>query len=173
MNENFHIGSDALTYLESIVPDTPETRRIEKQERFRFNLTQAMRDLRERVGLTQNDLAQKLGIGQSWVSKLESANNDHTFESVLAYFDALDAIFQVQILLESKKVAIITSDPSSFMTMNAVNETTKKPLKEKGLSASQSPNFDLIHPEYKSKIRDAKSVVNSSGLWGVPRSSAA
>lgn len=35
-----------------------------------------MRNLRKKLGLTQAELAEKMGVGQSWVSKLESANKD-------------------------------------------------------------------------------------------------
>jgi DNA-binding XRE family transcriptional regulator len=88
MTKNPYIGSDALAFLDSIIPDTLENRLTERQEIFRIALTQAMRDARKRAGLTQKQLAEKLGVGQSWVSKLESANNDHTFESVIAYLNA-------------------------------------------------------------------------------------
>jgi transcriptional regulator with XRE-family HTH domain len=98
---------DVLAFLEQIIPDTPEMQLIERQELFRLTLTQVMRNLRKNLGLTQAELAEKMGVGQSWVSKLESANNDHDFESVLAYLDALGADFEVTILLKGKKVAVI------------------------------------------------------------------
>jgi transcriptional regulator with XRE-family HTH domain len=169
MSENPYIGSDALAFLESIIPDTPETRRIEKQERFRFALTQAMRDLRNRVGLTQKELAQRLGIGQSWVSKLESANNDHTFESVLAYLDALDANFQALILLRTEEVAKISSDPSFSLEINISDKVTGESLSRE----SESPEFKSIPLENRSKFGKVQSLVSAHGLWGISEGVAA
>ncbi len=42
MTKNPHIGNDALAFLDSIIPDTPESRLAERQEIFRIALTQAM-----------------------------------------------------------------------------------------------------------------------------------
>lgn len=172
MTDNPHIGSDALAFLESIVPDTPETRRVEKQEQFRIALTQAMRDLRNQVGLTQKELAQKLGIGQSWVSKLESANNDHTFESVLAYLDALGANFQASILLEGVKVAVISSD-SSFLLDANTNEEVEENCGDATSQEANSPEFEFIQPEKMSQCEKAQSVVAHYGWWSESKGVAA
>ncbi|MBC6422247.1 MAG: helix-turn-helix domain-containing protein [Hormoscilla sp. SP12CHS1] len=85
---------------------------VEKQELFRIALTQVMRDLRKQVGLTELELAQKLGVELSWVRELESANPDRTFESVLAYLDALGACFQVSIMISDEQVAVVTTELS-------------------------------------------------------------
>lgn len=109
MTHNPHLGSDALFFLNSIIPDTPSTRLVERQEIFRIALTQAMREVRQLKGLTQKQLAEKLGVGQSWVSKLESANNDHTFESVLKYLEALGADFEVTIIIDKQKFKVVAA----------------------------------------------------------------
>ncbi len=62
-----------------------------KLEYLRFYLTHVMRELREKAGLTQAQLAQKLGVQQAAVSKLESALKDHQMESVLHYLHTLGA----------------------------------------------------------------------------------
>ena len=62
-----------------------------REEEIRIALTDTMRRVREASGLTQQQLADRLGVGQSWVSRLESANYDHRVESVVTYFAALDA----------------------------------------------------------------------------------
>jgi len=112
MTKNRHLGSDVLAFMSEIVPDTAETRLVEKQELFRIALTQVMRDLRKQVGLTELELAQKLGVELSWVRELESANHDRTFESVLAYLDALGACFQVSIMRSDEQVAVVTTELS-------------------------------------------------------------
>jgi len=168
MTKNPHIGSDALAFLDSIIPDTPESRLAERQEIFRIALTQAMRDGRKRAGLTQKQLAEKLGVGQSWVSKLESANNDHTFESVMAYLNALGADFEASILLEGQKATVIAAKLGANRegvdaAIEPVWESTKdsQPKEE-----SNSPEFELIPPEEKNKCRKAQAVIASGGgLW--------
>ncbi len=91
VHDNPHLGSDALDHLGTIIPDTPQTRRVGKQEEVRLGLTEAMRQARKRAGLSQKEVAKTLGVGQSWVSKLESANYDHQLESVVAHLDAVGA----------------------------------------------------------------------------------
>lgn len=169
MTENPHIGSDALAFLESLVPDTPETRRVEKQERFRFALTQAMRDLRNRVGLTQKELAQKLGIGQSWVSKLESANNDHTFESVLTYLDALGADLRASILLEGQEALVICTASNVIDDEISIPPVNKKDLcEDSGTHQSHPLDFSLLSSESKVKCERANALLkkNQGSLWG-------
>lgn len=157
MTKNPHIGSDALAFLDAIIPDTPETRLVERQELFRIALTQAMRNVRKRVGLTQEELAQRLGVGQSWVSKLESANNDHTFESVLAYLDALGADFEASILLKGQKVAVVAAKLGMTKEqVDAAIDTVLESTEELQPSEElQPPEFALIPPEDLSKVSHA------------------
>jgi len=104
--DNSHIGDDVLTFLEDKVPDTPETRRAAKQEAVRLALTDAMRRARRQTGLTQKDVAERLGVSQSWVSKLENANHDHQVESVVAYLDALGANLALRICTEDETIPV-------------------------------------------------------------------
>ncbi|MBD2608208.1 helix-turn-helix transcriptional regulator [Scytonema hofmannii FACHB-248] len=110
MKNNPYLGSDAIAFLNAIVPDTPETRSVEQQELFRLALTQAMREVRKQAGLTQEQLAERLGVGQSWVSKLESANNDRTFESVIAYLEALGAKLELSLVLRGEVISVNCKD---------------------------------------------------------------
>jgi DNA-binding XRE family transcriptional regulator len=91
-------ASDAVAFLEGLSPDTPETRRIGKQEWARLLLTEAMRTARRRAGLTQEQVAERLGVTQGWVSRLEHAGHDHTMESVIAYLDAVDADLEFRVV---------------------------------------------------------------------------
>jgi len=97
-DNNPHVGDDVLSALESMVEDTPDARRAGKKEALRIMLTDAMRQARKKEGLRQQDLAERLEVSQSWVSKLESANHDHQIESVLDYLDALRAELSLSIL---------------------------------------------------------------------------
>ncbi|GAA6617236.1 helix-turn-helix domain-containing protein [Scytonema sp. NUACC26] len=78
-------------WLQQKVSDAPEVVLAGKLEYLRVYLTDAMRDLRAKAGLTQAQLAEKLGVQQAAVSKLESALKDHELESVLHYLHILEA----------------------------------------------------------------------------------
>lgn len=91
-------GDDVISALESMIEDTPDARRAGKKEALRIMLTDAMRRARKQEDLRQQDVAERLDVSQSWVSKLESANYDHQIESVLDYLDALKAELSLSIL---------------------------------------------------------------------------
>lgn len=78
-------------WLNRKVSDDPEVILAGKLEYLRLYLTDAMRELRTKAGLTQAELAEKLGVQQAAVSKLESALKDHELESVLHYLHTLGA----------------------------------------------------------------------------------
>lgn len=89
---NPHLSDiDVLAFLEGLTPDTLETRTVGAQEWLRLKLTEVMMDARKQAGLTQAELAQRMGVTQSRISKLENANNDRTIDSVVAYLTAVDA----------------------------------------------------------------------------------
>ncbi|MEH2027515.1 helix-turn-helix domain-containing protein [Nostoc sp.] len=78
-------------WLQEKVSDEPEVILAGKLEYLRLYLTDAMREIRNKAGLTQAQLAQKLGVKQAAVSKLESALKEHELESVLHYLHTLGA----------------------------------------------------------------------------------
>jgi transcriptional regulator with XRE-family HTH domain len=78
-------------WLKQPLGDDPEVSLAGKLEYLRLYLTDAMREVRTQAGVTQAQLAEKLGVQQGAVSKLESAMKDHELESVLHYLHALGA----------------------------------------------------------------------------------
>ncbi|MEH2236963.1 helix-turn-helix domain-containing protein [Nostoc sp.] len=78
-------------WLQQKVSDEPEVILAGKLEYLRLYLTDTMREIRNKAGLTQAQLAEKLGVQQAAVSKLESALKEHELESVLHYLHALGA----------------------------------------------------------------------------------
>ena len=113
---NPHAGSDVIASLEPTIDDTPEARRAGKKEALRISLTDAMRKARKRAELTQGEVAERLGVSQSWVSKLESANYDHQVESIVAYLDALGADLTLAIHGEDEVLSIDTESAMSKVT---------------------------------------------------------
>ena len=77
--------------LQQPISDDSEVILAGKLEYLRLYLTDAMREIRNKAGLTQAQLAEKLGVQQAAVSKLESALKDHELESVLHYLHTLGA----------------------------------------------------------------------------------
>ena len=155
MTLNKHEGSDVFDYFQEVLPETPETHLIECQELFRIDLTQAMRNLRKATGLTQKEVAEKLGVTQSWVSKLESANNDHTFESVLAYLDALGADFEALIYWQGKEFTRVSTE-LKLMDENEL-QTREAQI--------ESP-LNLVPIESHNNFSQVNNMISKQGTWG-------
>ncbi len=170
MTQNPHLGSNALLFLDSITPDTPSARLAERQEIFRIALSQAMREVRQKKGLTQKELAKKLNIGQSWVSKLESANNDHTFESVLQYLEALGADFEAIIMLDKQKLRVAAArlEMTSEEAYNALKPVweTVETYNSANKNNPNCSNFSLISPEKQNQCSEAQKIAGCNGFWG-------
>jgi len=77
--------------LMQIVESDPEAMTEYKVDRLRISLALSLKKARKRSCKTQRQIAESMGVQQSWVSKLESCNNDHTFESLAKYIFALGA----------------------------------------------------------------------------------
>jgi transcriptional regulator with XRE-family HTH domain len=101
------LGEDVQASLEEMIPDTPEVRRAGKEEAIRLMLTDVMRKVRKDESLSQAEVAERLGVTQSWVSKLESANHDHQIESVGRYLDALGAELRLSIRTRHGDVRLV------------------------------------------------------------------
>lgn len=54
-------------------------------ERDRYLLVQYLKDLRKAKGITQKELAQKMGCSQQGISKLEHHNSNTTLDTFLGY----------------------------------------------------------------------------------------
>lgn len=90
--KNPHLSDvDVFAFLEDLITDTVETRTVGAQEWLRLKLTEVMIDARKRAGLTQAQVAERMGVQQARISKLENGNNDRTIDSVAAYLTAVDA----------------------------------------------------------------------------------
>lgn len=84
---------------ENLTPDNPKVRLAEALEHLSIMLSAEMKELRiEKRGLTQQDVADQLGVDQSWISKVESSTYNSRIENILKYLKALEADFVVGIL---------------------------------------------------------------------------
>ena len=80
---------DALTRLRDVFGSDVETTTKLSQERLRVRLTDALRQARSELGLSQRDMAKRLGTSQARISHIESAGRDRRLDTVLGYTEAL------------------------------------------------------------------------------------
>ena len=82
---------DAVDHLRRLVGDDPEVALLLAQERLRVRVTDGMRRARQLRGLSQADLAERMGISQGRVSRLESVHHDRRLDSLAAHLHAVGA----------------------------------------------------------------------------------
>lgn len=82
---------DAVTFLRDLLGSDPEGATQLAQERLRVRLTDALRQARFELGLSQRDMARRLGTSQARVSHIESADRDRRLDTLVAYTEALGA----------------------------------------------------------------------------------
>lgn len=114
-NPYLDLDTDVGEHLQSVMINTPEMRRVGKQELLRLLLTDAMIEARKRAGLTQKAVAKELGVSQGWVSKLENANYDHGVESVVSHLDAVGAELVMAVKLKDELIPVETDDEETLV----------------------------------------------------------
>jgi len=102
-------NGDTLAMLMEIVESDPASLVEYKVEKLRLALHLSLRKARERTGKTQRQVAALMGVQQSWVSKLESCNNDHTFESLARYAFALGADIALSMIFDGDALMELAS----------------------------------------------------------------
>jgi predicted XRE-type DNA-binding protein len=86
---------------------TPERRRVYEEEAAKKELWLQLVEARQQAGLTQAELAERLGISQAQVSRLERRGYDaYTLNSLRRYVEALGNGFRLE-------VAVRATDPES------------------------------------------------------------
>ncbi len=106
---DLHEGSDALEFLGEQAPESQEARLAEKTEWLRLLLTEEMRKARRDAGMTQEQVAERLGVTQGWVSRLEHADHDHVLESIVAYLDAVGADLELVVRSSANRPQVESS----------------------------------------------------------------
>jgi transcriptional regulator with XRE-family HTH domain len=85
-----HAG-EAVEHLARLVGNDPELALLLAQEEVRVRVTDGMRQVRQLRGLNQVDLAERMGISQGRVSRLESVHQDRRLDSLVAHLHAVGA----------------------------------------------------------------------------------
>lgn len=95
--------TNAIDILKKRLGDSPERRQKIDQEKERFSAACIIHEARTKAGLTQKELAEKVGTKQSVISRLESADYDgHTLGILLKIAKALN--MKLNLSLESIEV---------------------------------------------------------------------
>jgi ribosome-binding protein aMBF1 (putative translation factor) len=94
MNKSQHAKNtataDALKILDRRIPSTPVMERLMEIERINTEVGQKIYDMRKKAGLTQKQLAEKIGTTQSVISELEDADySGNSVEMLTSVFHAL------------------------------------------------------------------------------------
>lgn len=144
-------------WLNQPLGDDPEVVLAGKLEYLRLYLTDAMRELRSKAGLTQAQLAEKLGVQQAAVSKLESALKDHELESVVNYLHVLGA--DLLVAVKQGENLYQASDNEEVLLVDVPISVAQLALTA-GMSAR-----DYVHTAIENHVannkQSSRSVVNS------------
>lgn len=93
--------SDALEILDAMIGDDAELRALIEEERVNAQVAREIYDLRTSRGLTQKQLAERVGTTQSVIARLEDADYEgHSLRMLRRIADALGARLSVHLVPE-------------------------------------------------------------------------
>ncbi|MGH7555640.1 MAG: helix-turn-helix domain-containing protein [Longimicrobiales bacterium] len=88
--------SEALEILDRMIGDDPELRALIQEERVNAEVAVEIYQLRTSRGLTQDELAKRVGTAQSVIARLEDADYDgHSLRMLRRIAEALGARLRV------------------------------------------------------------------------------
>jgi len=97
--------------------DTPERRKAIAEERARISAASLIYNARKKAGLSQQEMADKIGTTQSAISRLENTDYDgHTLSMLERIADAL----HLRLAIEFKPKPAATKNPSSKTRASAL-----------------------------------------------------
>ena len=66
-----------------------------KVELAKLKMAEKLAELREKMGLTQADLARKMNVSQQLISRIESGSDNITIETLIRFFDILGVCLRI------------------------------------------------------------------------------
>jgi len=91
-----HAGISLDTFLREECDRDPEFAAVQEETRIEGDLALALARLREQSGLTQRALAQKSGIKQPMIARIERAAQTPTTTTLWRLLSALDAVAEIR-----------------------------------------------------------------------------
>lgn len=93
--------ADALEILDALTADDAELRAVIEEERVNAQVAREIYDLRTSRGLTQKELAERVGTAQSVIARLEDADYEgHSLRMLRRIADGLGARLSVHFVPE-------------------------------------------------------------------------
>ncbi len=94
--------SDFRNYLNEQLKD-PEFKKEWDRLEPEFNMMQAMIDARKRNNMTQKELAERTGIDQSDISKIETGNANPTLAVLKRLAEGMDMVLKLEFIPKNVK----------------------------------------------------------------------
>src|SRR5438105_11840765 len=95
--------SDAVAILDRMAGNSREMRRLAEEVRINAAVAQLIYDARSRAGLSQAELAERIGTKQSVISRLEDANYEgHSLSMLQRIAAALGQCVEIRFLAPEK-----------------------------------------------------------------------
>ena len=97
--------SDALVILDRLTGEDPAMRRMVEEARLNAGVAQRIYALRTKAGLSQSQLAKRVGTTQSVISRLEDADYEgHSLSMLQRIAGALDTEIEVRFVAPRRKL---------------------------------------------------------------------
>jgi len=93
--------SDFQAYLKNQLKD-PEFKKEWDNLEPEFNAIQAIIDARKKCNMTQKELAEKTGINQADISKIETGNANPTLQVLKRLADGMDMVLRLEFVPKSQ-----------------------------------------------------------------------
>jgi ribosome-binding protein aMBF1 (putative translation factor) len=95
--------SDAVSILDRMAGESPELRRLTEEARVNAAVAQLIYDARNKAGLSQAELAERIGTKQSVISRLEDADYEgHSLRMLQRIAAALGQCLEIRFLAPEK-----------------------------------------------------------------------
>ena len=75
--------------VKQTVENDPDLKSMNLFEHQRYQLSSTLREIRENQGYSQKDIADKTGLTQQMISKIETYNGNPSLDSFLLYCNAI------------------------------------------------------------------------------------
>ena len=138
--------SDIKEYLESEIQKDPSLRERLKKASVAIDVSTQIYNLRKLRGYTQQQLADKLGVSQSNIARLEDNDYEgHSLKSLSKVADALDAI----------PVSLLPREEATIVSVKLVSDI--RPSVEEIIISDDSPSSNV----------QTNSARSESFSWGI------
>src|SRR5712664_327306 len=107
--------TDAVTILDRMAGENPQLRRLAEEARMNAAVAQLIYAAREKAGLSQAELAERIGTKQSVISRLEDADYEgHSLSMLHRIAAALGRCVEIRFSTPAKRTVDTERTPQSL-----------------------------------------------------------